>query len=265
MWGTERRVAVHAGGRLVCRTCVVADRPLARMKGLLGRRSLPEGEGLLIRPAPSVHTFFMRFPIDVVFVDGRDRIVKIARAVAPWRMAGARGARHALELAAGSAAATGLREGDVLTFTPGEAAKGEAASGPGEPTFANVRTLGRVRVLVAVSDRNYVRVARFLLTRAGFEVATCAADRVLEHIERTAEHVVVLDASPSRADALRVRSALLTRRAAPAVVVVSDGRETKSVGVRILPKWGHGDDLVREVERAYLRLPDDEGLLHGAG
>ena len=54
--------------RVVCERCLVADSPWSRMRGLLGRRGLESGEGLLLRPTGSVHTFFMRFPIDAVFL-----------------------------------------------------------------------------------------------------------------------------------------------------------------------------------------------------
>jgi uncharacterized protein len=84
------------------------------MKGLLGRRSLPWDEGLWLEPAGSVHTWFMRFPIDVVFVDRELRIVRIVESLPPWRMAAKRGARSALELPAGAAERCGLAEGDVL-------------------------------------------------------------------------------------------------------------------------------------------------------
>ena len=82
------------------------------MRGLLGRRGLDADEGILLRPAPSIHTLFMRFAIDVVFLDGDDRVVKIVLALAPWRFAGARGAKAALELPAGRADEIGLRVGD---------------------------------------------------------------------------------------------------------------------------------------------------------
>src|ERR671937_3071204 len=90
-------------GRTVCERCVLADTALARMRGLLGRRELPSGEGILLRPASSVHMAFMRFPIDVLFVDGENRVVKIAAGLAPWKVAGARKAKAAVELTAGEA------------------------------------------------------------------------------------------------------------------------------------------------------------------
>ena len=101
-------------GDLVCDRCVVADSPVSRMKGLLGRSELRSGEGLLLRPASAIHTFFMRFPIDAVFLDRDWRIVGIADGVAPWRTAGRKGAKAVLELPAGESARRGLRPGDLL-------------------------------------------------------------------------------------------------------------------------------------------------------
>ena len=92
----------------------MAARPLRRMRGLLGRRALPPGEGILLRPAASVHTFFMRFPIDVVFLDGDGVVLRIERELPAWRVAACRGAKAAVELAAGEAARRGLRSGERL-------------------------------------------------------------------------------------------------------------------------------------------------------
>ena len=85
------------------------------MRGLLGRRELPSGEGILLRPAASVHTAFMRFPIDVAFLDADNRVVKIASRLAPWKAAAARKAKAALELPAGEAERRGLRIGDRIS------------------------------------------------------------------------------------------------------------------------------------------------------
>jgi uncharacterized membrane protein (UPF0127 family) len=104
----------ETSGRLVCERCVVADKTLPRMKGLLGRSSLASGEGLLIRPAPSVHTFFMRFAIDVVFLSRDGDVLKLARSVRPWRARSCRRAYAVLELAAGEAERRGLAAGDRL-------------------------------------------------------------------------------------------------------------------------------------------------------
>ena len=100
----------------MCERCVDAARPLARLKGLLGRRSLASDEGVYLRPASSVHTFFMRFPIDAVFVDGEGRVLKVAAGLRPWRAAGCRGARAVLELSSGESERRGVRPGDQLVL-----------------------------------------------------------------------------------------------------------------------------------------------------
>jgi uncharacterized membrane protein (UPF0127 family) len=114
MGETRQLVIDGAEDRVVCERCVVADRPHVRMRGLLGRVELPAGEGLLLRPAPSVHTWFMRFPIDAVFLDGSLRVLSVSSDLGPWRFAGRRGARAVLELAAGEAERRGLRVGVAL-------------------------------------------------------------------------------------------------------------------------------------------------------
>ncbi len=101
-------------GAVVCERCTLARNPLTRMRGLLGRRGLAQGEGLLLQPASSIHTFFMRFPIDAVFLDGDRRVLRVASGLPPWRAAAAKHSRAVLELAAGEAARVGLVAGDVL-------------------------------------------------------------------------------------------------------------------------------------------------------
>lgn len=91
------------------------------MKGLLGRRDLAQGEGLLLRPASSVHTFFMRFPIDVVFLDRDFTVVGIRKALPPWRVVGRRGSQSVLELAAGEAERVDLGLGEHLELSPSQA------------------------------------------------------------------------------------------------------------------------------------------------
>jgi uncharacterized protein len=98
-------------GSVVCANCEVADSFWTKFRGLMGRASLPDDEGMLFRPAGSIHMFFMRFPIDVV-CDGDLRVVKVVRDLKPWRIAGARGAKVTIELAVG--AASGLEPGDQL-------------------------------------------------------------------------------------------------------------------------------------------------------
>jgi uncharacterized protein len=103
-------------GTVVCERCTLADSPVTRLRGLLGRAGLEQGEGLLLRPASSVHTFFMRFPIDVVFLDRALVVLGIADSVDPWRAASRRGAKAVLELPAGESSRCGLTVGDQLSF-----------------------------------------------------------------------------------------------------------------------------------------------------
>jgi uncharacterized membrane protein (UPF0127 family) len=71
---------------------------------------------MLLRPAASVHTAFMRFPIDVVFVDGAGRVLDIAHSVRPWRAVACRGAKAVVELAAGECSRRDLETGDELVL-----------------------------------------------------------------------------------------------------------------------------------------------------
>jgi uncharacterized protein len=104
----------RSDGTIVCEQCTIADNPLTRMKGLLGRDGLESGEGLLLRPASAVHTYFMRFPIDVVFLDDALVVVGISDSVDPWRARSRKGAKAVLELPAGESERRGLAVGDRL-------------------------------------------------------------------------------------------------------------------------------------------------------
>jgi len=124
----KRKQAVLAGdGRVVCERCSVADGFRSRLRGLLGRRELPQGDGLLLSPSSSVHTLFMRFPIDVVFLDPGLRVVAVVDAVRPWRLAARKGARHVLELPAGEARRRGLEAGQQLSLAVSKGPDSERA------------------------------------------------------------------------------------------------------------------------------------------
>jgi uncharacterized protein len=92
----------------------VADTSATRRTGLLKRTSLEPGEGLWIVPCESVHTFFMKFPIDLVYLDRERRVVKVRPAVPAWRMSACFKAHSILELPAGTAERTGTVAGDEL-------------------------------------------------------------------------------------------------------------------------------------------------------
>jgi len=89
-----------------------------RRKGLLGRNSMPAGSALIIAPSNSIHTFFMRFPIDIAFVTRDGRIVGIRAALPAWRIALSLRAYAVVELPAGSLARSETRVGDVLAVQP---------------------------------------------------------------------------------------------------------------------------------------------------
>src|SRR5215216_5671524 len=109
------------------RNCTLADQgELARSfwsrgRGLMGRTQLPAGYALIIYPEWSIHTFFMRVPIDVLFVDRAHRVVGLRRAMPPSRpfagVSPSRG-RYVIEMPAGVIAATGTAVGDQLALTP---------------------------------------------------------------------------------------------------------------------------------------------------
>jgi uncharacterized protein len=101
-----------AGGKMVCARCELADNPLKRMRGLLGRTGLEPGDGMLFRPAGSIHMFFMRFPIDVLFCDRDLVVVGVERDLQPWRTARRKGAKVVVELPVGGA--DGVEVGDRL-------------------------------------------------------------------------------------------------------------------------------------------------------
>ncbi len=86
------------------------------MRGLLGRRQLDDGEGILLRPASSVHTWFMLFAIDVVFLDRELSVLRVVSGLRPWHAAARRGAAAVLELAAGECEARGVGVGDRLDW-----------------------------------------------------------------------------------------------------------------------------------------------------
>lgn len=118
-----------ADGALLMDRLRVARSSRTRGKGLLGRTSLDEGEGLLLPLAgpaipilsyltKSIHMLFMRMSLDIVFVDRDLTVVKLVERVRPWRFAACSAARYVLEIAPGDIARLGLRVGDRLALEP---------------------------------------------------------------------------------------------------------------------------------------------------
>ncbi len=93
----------------------LADRLWQRVKGLLGKKVLRPGCGLVLKPCNSIHTYFMRFPIDVLFVDKANRVIKTLPGLKPYRLTALYfNAYFVIELPVGLIKASGTSEGDIL-------------------------------------------------------------------------------------------------------------------------------------------------------
>lgn len=101
---------------MLAETTSVASTFWRRLKGLLGTRELPAGEALLIVPCNSVHTFGMKYPIDVIFVGKDNRVLKTVGAMQPGKIAACFGASYVVELPAGTLDRTGTCIGDILEY-----------------------------------------------------------------------------------------------------------------------------------------------------
>lgn len=112
--GTEAWRLVDTRGRVVADRLEPAFDSASRKQGLLGRTSLEPGRAIVIAPCSAVHTFFMRFPIDVLFVARGGRVTKVSPAVKPWRIAASLNAFATVELAAGTVERLGLSQSDTL-------------------------------------------------------------------------------------------------------------------------------------------------------
>jgi uncharacterized protein len=102
--------------RILASDLIVAFDSKTRRTGLLKHDSLVEGSAMLIAPTNAVHTFFMRFPIDIAFVTREGLIVKTCAALPPWRIAAALRGHAVIEMPAGTLARTETRTGDILSI-----------------------------------------------------------------------------------------------------------------------------------------------------
>lgn len=111
-------IASTENGRIIADRVRLASAFGSRLRGLLGVRHLPEGEGLLLSPCNSVHMFFMSIPLDVVFLDETGEVVGLICNLRPWRISGLYPRASAvLELPAGTCERAGLRRSDRLVFS----------------------------------------------------------------------------------------------------------------------------------------------------
>ena len=238
---------VRENGDVLCQRCQIADSPLTRVKGLLGRGAIAEDEGMLIATS-SIHTCFMRFPIDLVFLDKNFVVVRTVSSLKPWRLAIDRRARSVAELAAGLVENTGIGVGEQVSLVRrGEKARDKTE----EPANGN----GHLRVAVASADTRFLRVSRFLLTRHAFDVETYGDPATLLGESSPRADVVLLDSSTSLAVAARIIRDLAVLSPTTAFVVVGDqlerdGTADSAQSLRILPKWDSFDRLVAEIRTA---------------
>lgn len=118
-------------GVLLIESLEIAGSFRARMTGLIGRRALLPGSALLIPSCGSVHTFFMRFSLDLAFLDGDGRVVRLVRNVPPFRIVfGGMRAMTTIEFAAGWLKEDAIQPGDIVTLSgEGHPRKGTSPTG----------------------------------------------------------------------------------------------------------------------------------------
>lgn len=219
-----------------------------RMRGLLGRGRLDPGHGIALRPAWSIHTFFMRFPIDVVFLDENQTVVRIEESMRPWRTVSHRGAMEVVELAAGECARRELSVGDRVAWA---SQVDEPVPAPAHDALASL-TAPSGTVLLASRDARFAKLARFLLESRDVGVsAVVPPDRLLDHVVDSQANAVVLDAHDEVADALRTAGSAAALRPDLPIVIVgeSDAAARAPASARVYDKWGETEAVVEAVVR----------------
>ncbi|MGL6278932.1 MAG: DUF192 domain-containing protein [Gaiella sp.] len=247
---------------MIADSVTVADTATRRLRGLLGRSALAPGEGMLLRPAWSIHTMFMRFPIDVVFLDPEQIVIRIEPGLSPFRTASCRGAREVVELAAGECERRGLTLGDRVAWAA-RAAHDDGASSESALTGASTRRTGgsQTRVAIVSGDPRFAKLTRFLLDGRQLGATTLAPDDAAGELGALEPTVVVLDVGTDLAGGLRRVNAL--RAEAPSCTILL-ARETGDGpvpgGLHAFHKWDETELLVDEAERLVLaQLPSKEG------
>jgi uncharacterized membrane protein (UPF0127 family)/CheY-like chemotaxis protein len=225
-------------GTIICERCDVSDRARHRIRGLLGRRELDPNEGMLLRPAWSIHTAFLRFPIDVLFVNGEQVVIRKVEHLKPWRTALCRGAREVVELAAGACERMGVEPGQRLSWAPLPLPDGSAVDDRNGKNTASPEA-PPLSALIASNDDRFRSLATFLIGRNGFRVAAVAGlDEVLESVAETPFDLVVLDCAESFSAAARVVGALESMHPGVRPVLVNDPPATGwQRGLNVLDKW----------------------------
>jgi len=103
---------------ILASNCLIAKNPLTRMIGLLGRKGLKSGEGLVLKPCNSIHSLFMNFPIDVLFIDRNNKVVEVIQGFKPWRFSPLYWRSHlVIELPCGIVKTSKTLPGDIVTMS----------------------------------------------------------------------------------------------------------------------------------------------------
>lgn len=253
----ERMILNLTRGNVLCEQVEIADKALLRMRGVLGRNSLPRGEGVLLQPAPSIHTAFVRFEFDAVFLDGRLNVTRVVERLKPWRIVNSKHAVSVLELAAGEVARRGVRVGDQVVVADGELVLGVRSGGrtlelDGRAVGSNGSSAvpdAAPCVLLVGSDRRFRSVAAALLQRRGYsvvvgdQVSTMAEDALRERAD-----VVVLDAGTVPSLAALEAARLEAMNPSVGMVLVSDAVGSELPATPVLPKWGSFEGLYDAIE-----------------
>ena len=150
-----------------------AERLSDRLRGLLGKPPPAPGHALLITPCVSVHTAFMRYPIDIVFLNSGGIILKIVETLRPWRIAACWRARHTLELAAGEARRLGLMPGEQVDLAPATPHASRSPRGERGATLVELVIAGPLVLFILLVLMQYALLfhARSQLNYATFEAA----------------------------------------------------------------------------------------------
>jgi PleD family two-component response regulator len=188
----------------------------------------------------------MRFPIDVVFIDPEQIVLRIEPELRSFKTASCRGAREVVELAAGECARRGLEAGDRVAWASRTTADDDASVESAAISGAN-----RTSVIVASDDKRFTKLAAFLLDGRGIDVAAdVAPDELRDAVDD--EHVdgVILDAGDGLAEALRVSNSTRAHRPALPIVIVGDQAvaERAPGTAPVFDKWEQLDDAIDALE-----------------
>jgi hypothetical protein len=189
----------------------------------------------------------MHFPIDAVFLDADQVVMKIEHDVRPWRTVSCRGAREVVELAAGECRRRGLEVGDRVAWASRSAADARQdrrvsplEEGEDEP---------RARVLVASRDPRFMRLARFLLDGRDLEVQETTPEQLAQSVLDHSLDLAVLDGADRIADALRTANAARSARPDVPIVIAADTGGRTPAGMRVFDRWNETEELLLDIER----------------